>query len=115
MDMVPKFLQGVFPFKGAGFEKPALLHPSLAVAISGAKRGQLVYFRAGNSSSELVCFELRRNGEVMRLFPVGAKADTHVPLAVVEDLDPDTRLEVFFAAPAGAEGIAVIDIGLVEI
>ena len=39
----------------------------------------------------------------------------HVPLAVVEDLQPDTVIEVYFAAPAGVSGTLVLDIGLIEI
>ena len=38
-----------------------------------------------------------------------------MPLAVVEDLFPDTKLEIFFAAPEGAAGTVVLDIGLMEI
>jgi len=38
-----------------------------------------------------------------------------VPLAVVEDLFPDTKLEIFFAAPEGSAGTVVLDIGLMEI
>jgi hypothetical protein len=51
----------------------------------------------------------------MRYFAVGARAGTHVPLAVVEDLCPETKLELLFGAPAGATGYVVIDVGLVEI
>jgi hypothetical protein len=51
----------------------------------------------------------------MRLFPIGAKAATHVELAVVEDLEPETILEVLVAAPAGLTGSVVVDIGLVEV
>jgi hypothetical protein len=51
----------------------------------------------------------------MRYFPIGAKAVTHVPLAVVEDLFPETKLEIFFAAPEGMAGMLVLDIGLMEI
>jgi hypothetical protein len=51
----------------------------------------------------------------MRYPAVGASAGTHLPLAVVEDLTPETKLEVFLGAPAGATGYVVIDIGLVEI
>jgi hypothetical protein len=51
----------------------------------------------------------------MRVFPVGAKAAEHVPLAVVEDLMPETRLDVLLAAPEGASGTVVLDMGLVEI
>ena len=56
-----------------------------------------------------------KNGAPMRYFPIGAKASVHVPLAVVEDLFPDTKLEIFFAAPEGSAGTVVLDIGLMEI
>jgi hypothetical protein len=46
---------------------------------------------------------------------VAARGATHVPLAVVEDLPPDTRIEIFIAAPAGAAGTAVVDLGIIEI
>ena len=44
-----------------------------------------------------------RDGKPMRIFPIGAKAAMHVPLAVVEDLMPDSKVEVFVAAPAGRQ------------
>jgi hypothetical protein len=50
----------------------------------------------------------------MRYFPLGAKGAIHVPLAVVEDLHPESSLEVLLAAPAGVSGTVVIDIGLME-
>jgi hypothetical protein len=56
-----------------------------------------------------------QDGKPVRLFPIGAKAAMHVPLAVVEDLQPDTRIEVFIGAPSGESGAVVIDIGLIEI
>ena len=49
------------------------------------------------------------------LFPIGAKASTHVPLRVVEDLLGDTRIELHLAAPEGASGSVVVDLGLVEV
>jgi assimilatory nitrate reductase catalytic subunit len=50
----------------------------------------------------------------MRYFPIGARADVHVPLRVVEDLLGDTRIELHLAAPEGVEGTVVIDLGLIE-
>jgi nitrite reductase/ring-hydroxylating ferredoxin subunit len=47
-----------------------------------------------------------RDGKPMRLFPIGARASTHVPLAVVEDIAPETLIEVFVAAPEGVAGFA---------
>jgi hypothetical protein len=48
MEAVPRFLQGLFPFK----------------------RAQLIYLRAGNSSGELVYLLLTRDGKPMRSVPV---------------------------------------------
>ena len=79
------------------------------------KRSQLIYFRAGNSSAELIYVLLMRDGKPMRYFPLGAKADTHVALAVVEDMLTGTILQTFVAAPEGVSGHVVIDIGLQEI
>jgi hypothetical protein len=39
----------------------------------------------------------------------------HVPLAVVEDLFPESKLEVFVAAPKGTSGAVVIDFGIIEV
>ena len=115
MESIPKFLNGVFTFTGAGLDKPALLDPSLIYTVPSVRRAQLVYLRAGNSSSELICVTLMRNGKPMRLFPVGAKSAVHVPLTVVEDLEPDTKLEIFLSGLEGASGQGVLDIGLLEI
>ena len=79
------------------------------------KRGQLIYFRGGNSTAELAYVTLMQDGKPARTFSVGAKSGVHVPLAVVEDLQPDTRIEVFFGAAAGVSGTLVIDIGIIEI
>ena len=64
---------------------------------------------------QLVCVSLLRDGALLRLFPIGAKNSVHSPLAVIEDLEPNSVLEVQLAAPAGAEGVIILDIGLVEI
>jgi len=50
----------------------------------------------------------------MRYFPVGAQSATHIALAVLEDVHPDSTLEVQIAAPVGAKGEVVLDVGLVE-
>jgi assimilatory nitrate reductase catalytic subunit len=115
MDSQPRFLQGVYPFEGRGLVKPFLLDEELTYVVPPGLQTQLVYFRGGNSSDELVYVVLMRDGDPMRYFPMGARADTHVPLRVVEDLLSDTRLDVHLAAPEGASGFAVVDIGLVEI
>ena len=115
MEAIPKFLNGVYSFSGTGLENPSPLSSGLSYTVPSAKRSQLVYFRGGNSSDALVCLSLTRDGKPFRLFPIGAKAAIHIPLAVVEDLFPDTKVDVTISAPAGVSGHVVIDIGLVEI
>ncbi len=115
MESIPKFLQGIFSFTGEGLDKAKLLNSTMIYSVPGDRRAQLIYLRAGNSSEELICLSLYRDGKVMRMFPVGAKGACHVPLAVVEDLLPDSKLEVFVSAPSGATGTAIVDIGLLEI
>ena len=111
----PQLLQGVFPFQGQGLAHPIPLVNSPSYTVPVGKRAQLVYFRAGNSTGEMIYVVLMRDGQPMRYFPLGAKADTHVALAVVEDLMSGTQVEARVAAPEGVQGTIVLDIGLVEI
>jgi len=111
----PRFLNGVYSFVGAGYEKVAPLADKLVYVVPPDKRAQLIYLRAGNSSPELVYLVLMRDGVPMRYFPIAAKGSEHVSLAVVEDIEPESRLEVFFAAQADAHGSLVVDIGLLEV
>jgi hypothetical protein len=114
IDSTPQFRRGIFSFTGAGYTKPTPL-PELTYSVPSDKRGQTIFFRAGNSSAELITLVLLRDGQLMRLFPIGAKASLHVPLVVVEDLHPDQKLEVLIAAPEGISGTVVVDFGLLEI
>jgi hypothetical protein len=111
----PAFIQGVYPFQGEGLTNPRSFEPPVTYLAPFDKRAQMIYFRAGNSSDELICLVLLRGTQPVRYFPVGAKASVHVPLAVVEDLSPETKLEVLVAAPVGIAGLLVLDIGLMEI
>jgi hypothetical protein len=114
-ESVPKFLNGVFSFVGAGYEKPTLLSDKLTYSVPPDKRTQLIYYRGGNSSDEMVYFVMMRDGVPMRYFCVGARAGMSIPLNVIEDLCAETKLELLFGAPAGATGYVVVDVGLVEI
>jgi hypothetical protein len=111
----PVFLQGVFPYAGMGLTNPRTFVPELTYKVPDDKRAQLVYFRAGNPIDELIYIVFKRNGKPMRYFPVGAKAATHVELAVIEDLEPGTSLELLIAAPENVFASLMLDIGLVEI
>jgi hypothetical protein len=115
IDSIPRFLNGAFAFEGHGYDQPVHVHPSLVYVVPADKRAQLIYLRAGNSSTEMVFISLMQDGKPVRLFPLGAKNAAHVPLAVVEDLPPDTKIEIFLGAPAGVGGTIVIDLGLIEI
>ena len=114
MNSTPRFLQGVLAFEGKGLDQPAPVGLPGYVAPPGAV-AQAVYFRGGNSSGELICVVLMRDGRPMRYFPIGARDSVHIPLRVVEDLDSGTAVELWLAAPAGLTGTVVIDLGLVEV
>lgn len=111
----PRLLQGIFAFEGQGFDKPVLIDPALSYTVPAGNEAQFVYFRGGNSSSELVCAIVMRDGAPMRYFAIGAQSGTHVALRVVEDLLADTVVQIHLAAPAAASGHVVIDVGLMEI
>lgn len=111
----PAFIQGLFAWQGDGLDKPRKLGAASTYQVPADRRAQTVYLRAGNSCSEMIYLILTAGGKTMRLFPVGAKAAIHVPLAVLEDLPPTTKVEILLAAPAGLAGSLVLDVGLMEI
>jgi hypothetical protein len=111
----PKFIQGVFAFEGRGLDRPEPLRPEAVYKVPRDKRAQLIYFRAGNSSAEMVYVVLRQNERPMRYFPIGARSATHVPLAIVEDILPESRVELSIGAPEGVKGMLMLDIGLMEV
>ncbi|MGU3433140.1 molybdopterin oxidoreductase [Actinomycetes bacterium M1A6_2h] len=112
MASTPQFLQGVFSFTGHGLGKPEPID-SMSFVVPQGLTAQPLYFRGGNSSDELIVVTLTRDGESMRVFPMGAKSSVNVPLRVVEDVDPDTTLELVVAAPEGCSGEVVVDFGMV--
>ncbi len=114
IDSEPKFIQGAMSFTGAGYNKAVPLE-SANFVVASDRRAQPLYFRGGNSGAEMITVVLMRSGKPMRYFPIGAKAGTHVQLAVVEDLEPETKLELVVLAPEGLSGTVIVDLGLVEI
>ncbi len=111
----PHLLQGVYSFQGRGLHRPQLLTEELSWTVPARRQAQLVYFRAGNSADEMIDLIVMRDGCPMRHFPIGARADCHITLAVVEDLPAGTHLQVCVAAPEGLAGTVVLDVGLVEV
>jgi len=108
------FLQGIFTFTGQGLEQFGPVGAGMTHAVPDGRLCQALYFRGGNSTDELIVVALLRDGTVMRLFPIGAKSDVHVPLRVVEDIDGGSVVELKVAAPSGISGTVVVDLGLVE-
>lgn len=111
----PRFIQTVSAFEGRGLLRPTSLGEAATYRAPPEKRAQVVYLRAGHSLDALVYLSLERDGEVVRLFPLGAKAALHVQLAVTEDIAAGGELKVFLGAPEGATGTLVLDIGIVEV
>jgi assimilatory nitrate reductase catalytic subunit len=109
-----RFLQGIFPFEGAGLDKPVPISAELSHLVPEGVVSQALYFRGGNSSDEMVTVVLMRDGVPMRYFPMGAKDGVHVPLRVVEDIEGGSVVELRLVAPLGVTGTVVVDLGLVE-
>jgi assimilatory nitrate reductase catalytic subunit len=108
------FLQGIYAYEGAGFDKPTPISEELVHVVPDGVICQALYFRGGNTADELITVVLMRDGVPMRYFPLGAKSDAHIPLRVVEDIEGGTVLELALAAPLGLAGTVVLDLGLVE-
>lgn len=109
-----RFLQGIYPFEGAGLDKPAPISPELTHLVPDGVINQTLYFRGGNSTDAMITVVLLRDGVPMRYFPIGAKGDVHVPLRVVEDIEGGSVIELQLIAPAGLAGHLVVDLGMVE-
>jgi hypothetical protein len=115
MQETPRFIQGIFAFKGEGLREPTPLDPAITYKVPFDKRTQLVYLRAGNATGEMIFLVLNRAGRPMRYFAIGAKGSIHVQLAIIEDIEPDTELTLSLGAPKGLEGDVMLDLGLMEI
>ncbi len=111
----PAFIQGLFAWIGQGLQSPVPFDPPVVYQVPSDKRSQTIYFRAGNASAELIYLVLTNGGQPMRYFPVGAKGAIHVPLAVVEDISPGSKVEILLAAPAGLKSSVLLDVGFMEI
>ena len=110
-----KFVQGMFAFVGRGLETPVSLEPKVVYQVPPDRRAQLIYCRVGNPTPEFLYLVLQRDGKSMRLFPCGGKSGIHVPLAIIDDILPDSVLELVIAAPEGLAAKVMIDLGFVEI
>ncbi|MGO8672973.1 MAG: molybdopterin oxidoreductase [Capsulimonadaceae bacterium] len=112
---IPRFLQGVYPFAGRGIFELTPLHERLTYTVPAGKCAQVVYFRAGNHSDDLLYLAVSVDQRPVRYFPIGPKGDFHVPLAIVEDHPAGARIDICIGAPRGLSGTVIVDVGLVEI
>lgn len=110
----PVFLQGVYPFLGAGLMNPNLLSPELVYVVPKGRAASLIYFRAGNASDQLIYLSVVANNRPRRYFPIGPQADSHVTLAITEEIPAGTRIALHVAAGSGILGTVIVDVGLVE-
>jgi hypothetical protein len=115
MQETPKFIQGVFAFNGCGLREIVPLAPEATYKVPYDKRAQTIYLRAGNSSDDMIFLVLSRERRPIRYFPIAAKGSIHVPLAIIEDIEPESELALGIGAPLGVQGDVVVDLGLVEI
>ena len=109
----PVFLQGTCSFRGHGFDAPTLV-AGIQYTVPEASTAKLVYFRAGQSSEELITLNLERDGQTKRLYPLGMTSSMHYTLAITEEMRPGSKLELKLAAPKGVEGTLFVDLGVVE-
>ncbi len=94
---------------------PRPIDDALSYTVPAGKTAELIYFRAGYLSEDLIYFSITANTTPIRYFPVGPKSDIHVTLAIAESHPGGARFDVCLAAPRGLVGTAVLDVGLVEI
>ena len=110
----PRFLQGVYPFAGRGFFEIGPLNDALCYVVPAGTQAEVIYVRAGNLSDDLIYLALCVNGQPVRYFPVGPKADFHVPLSITETYPAGSQIAVGYAAPRGLSGSVVVDVGILE-
>ncbi len=114
-EAVPIFLQGVFPFVGHGAVRLSPLNDALTYTVPQGKAMEMIYFRGGNFTDELLYLTLSANGRPVRYFPIAPKGDVHVALAIVDTHPAGTFIEICLAAPRDLTGTVVVDVGLLEL
>jgi hypothetical protein len=99
---------------GEGLLTPHILSPDLIYTVPAGKSARLVYFRAGNASSHLLYLSVLRDGKPARYFPIAPQGDSHVELAIQEEIPSGTQIEIAFASGEGVFGTVVLDVGFLE-
>ena len=104
-------LQTIIEIEGEGLNSPTPLNLDYTVP-QGCTAG-VQYVRAGSTVPGMLNITLLQNGKVMRYIPVAAGGAVHVPLSIVDELQPDTEISVSVAAEGS--GTLILDIGVLEV
>lgn len=104
-------LQMITEVEGEGLNSPDALDLSYTVP-QGCTAG-VQYARAGSTVEGMLNITLLQNGKVMRYVPVAAVSTTHVPLVIVDELQP--RTEVSVAVAAEGSGTLILDVGILKV
>lgn len=104
-------LQTITEVEGEGLNSPGALDLSYTVP-QGCTAG-VQYVGAGSTVEGMLNITLLQNGNVMRYVPLAAASTTHVPLAIVGELQPGT--EVTVAVAAEGAGTLIFDVGILEV
>ena len=104
-------LQTITTVEGVGLDSPSPLNLTYTVP-QGCTAG-VQYVRAGNAAGGMVNITLLKDGKAVRYFPISAGGATHVPLSIVDELQPGTGISV--AATGEGSGTLILDIGVLEV
>lgn len=104
-------LQTISEVRGEGLNSPEALNLTYTVP-QGCTAG-VQYVRAGNTAAGMANITLLKDGKVMRYFPISAGGSIHVPLAIVDELQPG--IEVSVTAACERTGTLILDIGILEV
>lgn len=105
-------LQTITNVEGEGLDSPNSL--DLAYTVSQGCTAGVQYVRAGSTLPGMLNITLLRNGKVMRYLPVAEESTVHVPLAIVDELQPGTEVSIAVAAEEGS-GTLILDVGILEV
>ena len=111
----PGFMQGIYEFEGRGLKNPVRLDPHISYTVPSYRRAQFIYGRIGNPNSEMLYLVLLRDQNPMRYFPCAAQGAISIPLNVIEDILPDSRLEIRIGALEGLKSMVLVDFALMEV
>ena len=104
-------LQTITNIEGEGIDSPQDLN--LTYTVSQGCTAGVQYVRAGNTTEGMINITVLKDGKAMRYVPVAAGGAMHVPLAIVDELQPGTEFSI--AAAAVRSGTLILDIGILEV